>query len=104
MRHWRQCGAIRDARGRGPLSPFQPTRWTALAGYFSSRPRSVLDTYSVEMQQRVEQAGRGRAYDVVIAAEIDVAPYAMELPDVPRVFEGVKSASFMSDMWTSVIL
>jgi glycosyltransferase involved in cell wall biosynthesis len=74
--------------------PFQPTRWTALAGYFSSRPRSVIDTYSVEMQKRVEQAGRERAYDVVIAAEIDVAPYAMALPNVPRVFEEVEIGKF----------
>jgi len=74
--------------------PFQPARWTALAGYFSSRPRSVIDTYSVEMQKRVEQAGRERAYDVVIAAQIDVAPYAMALPNVPRVFEEVEVGKF----------
>jgi glycosyltransferase involved in cell wall biosynthesis len=74
--------------------PFQPTRWTALAGYFSSRPRSVIDTYNVEMQRRVEQAGRERTYDVVIAAEIDVAPYAMALSNVPRVFEGVEVGKF----------
>ena len=74
--------------------PFQPARWTALAGYFSSRPRSVIDTYSVEMQRRVEQAGRERAYDVVIAAQIDVAPYAMALPNVPRVFEEVEVGKF----------
>ena len=86
----RYCERVDVVRYR----PFQPTRWTALAGYFSSRPRSVIDTYSVEMQQRVEQAGRERAYDVVIAAEIDVAPYAMALPNVPRVFEEVEVGKF----------
>ncbi len=82
----RYCERVDVVRYR----PFQPARWTALAGYFSSRPRSVIDTYSVEMQRRVEQAGRERAYDVVIAAEIDVAPYALALPNVPRVFEEVE--------------
>ncbi len=82
----RYCERVDVVRYR----PFQPTRWTALAGYLSSRPRSVIDTYSVEMQRCVEQAGRERTYDVVVAGEIDVAPYAMALPDVPRVFEGVE--------------
>jgi len=82
----RYCERVDVVRYR----PFQSTRWTALAGYFSARPRSVIDTYSVEMQRRVEQAGRERAYDVVIAAQMDVAPYAMALPNVPRVFEEVE--------------
>jgi glycosyltransferase involved in cell wall biosynthesis len=86
----RYCERVDVVRYR----PFQPTRWTALAGFFSSRPRSVLDTYSVEMQRCVEQAGRERAYDVVIAAQIDVAPYAMALPNVPRVFEEVEVGKF----------
>ena len=74
--------------------PFQSTRWTALAGYFSSRPRSVIDTYSVEMQRRVEQVWREQPYDVVIAGQIDVAPYALALPNVPRVFEEVEVGKF----------
>jgi len=82
----RYCERVDVVRYR----PFQPARWTALAGFLSARPRSVIDTYSVEMQRRVEQAGHERAYDVVIAAEIDVAPYAMALPNVPRVFEEVE--------------
>jgi len=96
----RYCERVDVVRYR----PFQPTRWTALAGYFSSRPRSVIDTYSVEMQQRVEQAGRERAYDVVIAAQMDVAPYALAL----RMYRGysrkLKSVNSTSGMWTSVTL
>lgn len=73
-----------------PYRPFQPRRWKALLGFFSPRPRSVIDTHNVEMQQQVAQAGRGGEVDVVIASEIDMAPYALAVPGVPRIFEEVE--------------
>ena len=70
--------------------PFQPNRLKALLGFLSRRPRSVVDSHSVEMQRLVEQARRRRSFDVVIASQIDTTPYAMALPRTPKIFEEVE--------------
>jgi len=68
-----------------PYRPFQPRRWKALASFFASRPRSVLDTYSPEFERQVLELGREFAFDLVIASEIDMLLYPLRLPHVPRV-------------------
>ncbi len=73
-----------------PYQPFQPRRLRALLSFFSQRPRSVVDTYSPEMQRLVEQAGRENSVDVVIASEIDTTPYVLALPGVPKIFEEIQ--------------
>jgi glycosyltransferase involved in cell wall biosynthesis len=67
--------------------PFQPNRLKARLGFFSWQPRSVIDTHSLEVQRLVEEAGRRCSFDVVIASEIDMAPYALALPSTPKVLE-----------------
>jgi glycosyltransferase involved in cell wall biosynthesis len=73
-----------------PYRPFQPRRWKALLGFFSALPRSVIDTHNAEMQRQVERVGRQDEVDVVIASEIDMAPYALAVPGVPRIFEDLE--------------
>jgi glycosyltransferase involved in cell wall biosynthesis len=70
--------------------PFNPGRLIALMGFFSRQPRSVIDTHSVEMQRRVEETGRDRPPDVVIASQLDMAPYAVMLSTVPKILEEVE--------------
>ena len=82
----RYCQRIEVVRHR----PFNPERLTALIGFFSRRPRSVIDTHSVEMQRHVEEVGRERPPDVVIASQLDMAPYAMALSMVPKILEEVE--------------
>ncbi len=82
----RFCRRVNVAQHR----PFQPKGGRALLGFFSSRPRSIVDTHSAELQQLVEQAGRERSYDIVIASQIDMAHYALALPDATRIFEEVE--------------
>jgi glycosyltransferase involved in cell wall biosynthesis len=72
------------------FEPFQPNRLTAMLGFLSRRPRSVVDTHSVEMQRLVEQAGRERSFDVLIAFEIGAAPYAMAVSGSPKILEEVE--------------
>lgn len=66
---------------------FKPTGFKSLLGLFSSRPRSVLDTYSQEMQKLVEDAVKDMPYDVIIASQVDMAPYALQAPKVPKILE-----------------
>lgn len=82
----RYCPAVDVAL----YKPFKPHRLKALLGFLSRRPRSVVDTYSVEMQQLVGRAVRERSFDVVIASEIDTAPYALVLSGMPRLLEDVE--------------
>ncbi|MBI3243383.1 MAG: glycosyltransferase [Chloroflexi bacterium] len=73
-----------------PYRPFQPSGAKALLGYFSLKPRSIVDTHDAELQQLVAQAGRERSYDAVIASQLDMAQYALALPEATRIFEEVE--------------
>lgn len=75
-----------------PYREFSPTRLKALLGFFSPRPRSVLDTYSKEMQALVERVRADRSFDIVVASQIESVPYALLLDGVPRVFEELELA------------
>lgn len=70
-----------------PYRSFQPNNWRALLGFLSPLPRAVVDTYSLEMKRKVEMSVRQVSYDLVIASQIDMAPYALLLQNVPKVFE-----------------
>lgn len=70
--------------------PYQPWRLKAVAGLFSPKPRSVIDTYSPEMERVIKQKNATQAFDLVIASQIDMAPYALALPGVPKIFEEVE--------------
>jgi glycosyltransferase involved in cell wall biosynthesis len=70
--------------------PFQPRRPKALLGYISRRPRSVIDTYNAEMHRLIKQAGLASSFNVVVASQVDMAPYALMLPGVLRIFEEIE--------------
>ncbi len=70
--------------------PFRPGRSKALLGFFSRRPRSVVDTYQIEMQRLVERVGRERSFDAIVASQSDMALYALALPNLPKIFEEVE--------------
>jgi glycosyltransferase involved in cell wall biosynthesis len=69
---------------------FQPNRTKALLGFFSSRPRSVIDTYSFEMKKLVEGSANRFGIDLVIASEIDTAPYALSLSHMPKILDEIQ--------------
>lgn len=75
------CATIRTV----PWREFRPTRIKALGGFISPMPRSLVDTYNVEMAQRVCQSNE--TFDVVIASTIDVARYALDARAPVRVLE-----------------
>ena len=67
--------------------PFQPWTRRALAGLFDARPRSVLATHSPDLTALVQRAAREYSFDIVLASEIDMAPYALEVDASARVLE-----------------
>jgi sugar transferase (PEP-CTERM/EpsH1 system associated) len=83
-----------------PLAPFRPGSFLSILGLFSSRPRSFVDRYSQQMQGWVERIVREGDFSVVIASQLDTAPYAVTLRGLPRVFEEVELAT-LREKYTS---
>jgi len=79
----RFCASV----GTVPYRPFRPGGWKARLSFFSPQPRSVTDTYSREFAGQVEQIGCQAGIDLVIASQIDMLPYPLRLPSVPRVLD-----------------
>lgn len=77
-----------------PYKHFQPSSLKSLTGFFSSKPRSFVDTHSDELQGLVEQTARQRKFDMVIASQFDMAPYAMSLRDIPKILEELEISLF----------
>lgn len=71
---------------------FQPGQIQTLVGFFSRMPRSVVVTFSPEMQRNVLRAAQKTSYDVVIASQLDTAPYCLVLNGVPKIIEEVELA------------
>jgi polysaccharide biosynthesis protein PslH len=71
-----------------PETPFAGRAGGRLRGLFSAAPRSVVANHSPAMAAAV-RARAGRRYDVVIASELHMAPYALLL-DAPRLLEEVE--------------
>lgn len=80
------CGTIAAAL----YHPFEPDRWEAIRGFFSTWPRSMVATHSAELEQEVARAVSSRRYDLVIASQIDMVPYALDIPVPLKVFEEIE--------------
>lgn len=80
------CGAVELL----PETPFAARPIGRLAGLLSPRPRSVVANHSPAMETAVRRRA-GRGYDLVIASQLHMAPYALLL-DAPRILEEVELA------------
>ncbi len=70
-----------------PRKPFTPGSWRARLGFLSPLPRSIMDTFSLEMKQCIEQALSRGDIQVVVASQVDMAVYAPYFGKTPAVFE-----------------
>jgi hypothetical protein len=73
-----------------PRKPFDPHSWRARLGFLSPTPRSVVDTFSKEMAQRIEQAVSLKGFDLVIASQLGMAGYGQHFQGLPALFEEVE--------------
>jgi sugar transferase (PEP-CTERM/EpsH1 system associated) len=70
-----------------PWKPFNPHSQRARLGFLSLKPRSVADTFSTEMEQRIRHALLEKGHDVVIASEIDMAIYVRYVRGIPALLD-----------------
>ncbi|NWG35221.1 MAG: glycosyltransferase [Chloroflexi bacterium] len=70
-----------------PWREFDPATLRARLGFFSLKPRSVVDTFSPEMATAITQALTAEKFDLVIASQLQMAAYAPYFRGLPAVFE-----------------
>lgn len=78
-----------------PYPGYRPTQLKALLGFFSSQPRSVVATHSLAMREIVAGLARKHLFDVVIASQIDMAPYALDVKAPVRILEELEISGYI---------
>lgn len=70
-----------------PWKEFNPYRWRALAGFFSLKPRSIVDTFSPVMAESIVRTLDEENFDVVIASQLSMAAYYPYFRNTPALFD-----------------
>lgn len=70
-----------------PWKPYNPHSRQARLGFLSVTPRSVVDTYSPELEGRIREEISSGDYDLVIASQWTMASYGACFQDLPALFE-----------------
>ncbi len=91
------CEAVRTV----PWRPYQPTRWKALLGLFSPRPRFLVDTDSPAMRRLLQEELARQDYDVIIGSQIGAAAYVGQVRGRAKVFEEVEVGGYPSRLQAS---
>ena len=73
-----------------PLAPFRPNSLRSILGLLSTRPRSLVDRDSQPMRRLVDRVSKEQDFAVVIASQLNAAPYAASLENMPRILEEVE--------------
>jgi polysaccharide biosynthesis protein PslH len=77
-----------------PWKPYSPDSWRARVGFFQSTPRSIIDTFSLEMASTISEVLSSRDFDLVIASEIWTAVYSHYFMDKRALFDDLELGAF----------
>ena len=75
-----------------PESPFPQWRVGMLAGLLTAQPRSMVANYSRTLARLVERQSASVPYDVVVASQLHMLPYAARIRTLPVIFEELEVA------------
>lgn len=77
-----------------PAKHFEPDSTAAYLGFFSLKPRSIVQTFSPEMAELVDDKVQSEEYDVVVASEVSspsvVSLIASRIGHIPIVLDGLE--------------
>jgi len=73
-----------------PWREFDPNSTRARFGFWSLRPRSIVDTFSPQMAQTITRLLNEQKYDLVIASQLSMASYRPYFRSTPGIFEEVE--------------
>ena len=77
-----------------PYFEFNPHSRRALLGYFSHKPRWIMDTYSREMEMLIRETVENTRFDLVIASQTSMAAYHECFEGIPAIFEELELGCF----------
>jgi glycosyltransferase involved in cell wall biosynthesis len=81
-----------------PRRRFNPRSAAALAGAFSLKPRSVLDTYQPQMAEEISRVLQEQPIHLVIASQWWTAVYWKAFAHLPSIYEEVELGFFAGQM------
>jgi glycosyltransferase involved in cell wall biosynthesis len=82
-----------------PWSEFNPDSNPARMGFLSSTPRSLLDTYSAQMENEIRRLLTEKDYDLVIASQTTMASYYQVFGKTPAIFEELELGIFYDPVY-----
>ncbi len=77
-----------------PYRPYRPTSAKAVVGLLSKQPRHLVDTHSPALKATIEEELTRKQYDLVIASQLAMAPYAVAIHGVPTILEELELSVF----------
>lgn len=80
-----------------PWKPYNSGSFKARLGFFNPIPRSLVDTYSAEMDRAIRTELQNRKYNLVIASEMAMAAYYPSFTGVPAIFEDLELGVFYEE-------
>ncbi len=80
-----------------PSRFFQSGTWKAKLGFFSPKPRMLLDTFQPDAARAIHQECRSSKYDVVLVLELGIAHYIPADAAAPCVLDQVEVSSFVRE-------
>jgi len=78
-----------------PWREFDPRSSRARLGLLSPRPRSVVDTWSAEMDALIRETAAARCFDAVIASQLPMAAYWPALGNLHAIIDEIELGSFI---------
>ncbi len=73
-----------------PWREFNPNSLRARIGFLSSKPRSIIDTFSPAMAGKISRLLQAQPFDLVVASELSMAAYRPYFKHVPAIFEDLE--------------
>jgi glycosyltransferase involved in cell wall biosynthesis len=78
-----------------PYRTYRPYSGRALAGALAACPRFLVDTYSPRLNRLVAEAVADQRPDVIVASQLDMAPYALQVDGIPLVLEELEVSTHL---------
>ncbi len=80
-----------------PWREFNPNSLRARLGILSLKPRSIIDTFSLQMAGKITELLNSQHYDLVIASQLSMAAYYPYFKHVPAIFEELEIGLSLED-------
>jgi glycosyltransferase involved in cell wall biosynthesis len=85
-----------------PWKGFQPDSIRARLAFLSLKPRSIVDTFNKNMDQKIGQAVASVNFDLAIVSQVDMVAYSEAIRGLPAIFEEVEVGIIYSQYFQAI--